>query len=168
MTEPFLIDLKKHNDNRGYFAEKYNIEIQNELNIIWIQENFSCSHENVLRGLHYQLNFPQAKLIHCINGRILDVIVDIRYKSNNFGKYFKYVLDNSQMLFIPEGFAHGFLSLEDNTIVEYKCSNLYQPNDSHTILWNDKNLNIDWHIKQPILSEKDMQGLTFENSPKFM
>jgi dTDP-4-dehydrorhamnose 3,5-epimerase len=168
MYEPFLIDLKTYSDNRGCFAEKYNSEIQNKLNIIWTQENFSFSSKNVLRGLHYQLNSPQAKLIHCINGKILDIIVDIRCKSNNYGKHYKYFLKYDQMLFVPEGFAHGFVSLVDNTIVEYKCSNIYKPNDSYTISWNDKYLNIDWATTHPILSQKDAAGLTFEEAPKFI
>jgi dTDP-4-dehydrorhamnose 3,5-epimerase len=168
MYEPFLINLKNYVDNRGSFAEKYNLQIQNELNIIWSQENFSVSQRNVIRGLHYQLNSPQAKLIHCINGKVLDVIVDIRHKSVNYGKHYKYLLKSDQMLFVPEGFAHGFLSLEENTIIEYKCSNQYKPNDSYTILWNDKYLNIDWKITDPILSSKDSMGLTFEEAPKFI
>lgn len=168
MQKPILIKLKKYFDERGYFSEKYNFDIQNQLNIIWVQENFSISKLNVIRGLHYQLNSPQAKLIHCIHGKILDIIVDMRYKSSSFGHYFKYSLENDQMLFIPEGFAHGFLSLQENTIVEYKCSNIYKPNDSYTILWNDKNLNIDWGVENPILSEKDGNGLTFDQAPKFI
>ena len=168
MQEPFLINLKNYIDNRGSFAEKYNLQIQNELNIIWSQENFSVSQKNVIRGLHYQLNSPQAKLIHCINGKVLDVIVDIRHKSVNYGKHYKYLLKNDQMLFIPEGFAHGFLALEENTIIEYKCSNQYKPNDNYTILWNDKNVNIDWGVDNPILSNRDMDGLTFDQAPKFI
>jgi dTDP-4-dehydrorhamnose 3,5-epimerase len=168
MHEPFLINLVTYTDNRGYFAEKYNSEVQDQLNIIWTQENFSLSSANVLRGLHYQLNSPQAKLIHCVNGKILDVIVDIRHKSNNYGKHYKYLLEYNQMLFVPEGFAHGFLSLGDNTIVEYKCSNMYKPNDSYTILWNDKDLNIDWGIEKPILSDKDYNGMKFKEAPKFI
>jgi dTDP-4-dehydrorhamnose 3,5-epimerase len=168
MYEPILIDLKTYSDNRGFFAEKYNPEIQNKLNIIWTQENFSFSNIDVLRGLHYQLNSPQAKLIHCISGKILDVIVDIRRKSNNYGKHYKYFLEYDQMLFVPEGFAHGFLTLTNNTIVEYKCSNIYKPNDSYTILWNDKDLNIDWEVIHPILSDKDKDGLKFIDAPKFI
>jgi len=168
VKQPFLINLKKYTDKRGFLAEKYNNQIQNQLNINWLQENFSISKLNTLRGLHYQLNSPQAKLIHCIYGKILDVIVDIRYKSPYFGQHFKYFLEDCQMLFIPEGFAHGFLSLKENTIVEYKCSNLYKQDDSYTILWNDKKLNIEWGIDQPMISDKDMNGITFEKAPKFM
>ncbi len=168
MQQPFLINLKKYFDQRGFFSEKYNSEIKNKLNINWTQENFSISKLNVIRGLHYQLNSPQAKLIHCIYGKILDVIVDIRFKSPSFGKYFKYFLESDQMLFVPEGFAHGFLSLQENTIVEYKCSDIYKPNDSYTISWNDKYLNIDWTTTFPVLSQKDANGLTFEEAPKFI
>jgi dTDP-4-dehydrorhamnose 3,5-epimerase len=168
VEQPFLINLKTHSDLRGYFSEKYNNDIRNQLKINWVQENFSISKLNTLRGLHYQLHSPQAKLIHCIFGKVLDIIVDLRYKSSSFGHHFKYFLQNDQMLFIPEGFAHGFLSLEENTIIEYKCSNIYKPDDSYTILWNDKDLNIEWGIEQPILSDKDINGITFENAPKFM
>jgi dTDP-4-dehydrorhamnose 3,5-epimerase len=168
MQKPFLINFKKYFDQRGVFSEKYNLKIQNKLNINWVQENFSISKLNVLRGLHYQLKSPQAKLIHCIHGEILDVIVDIRHQSPFYGQHFKYFLKNDQMLFIPEGFAHGFLSLKENTIVEYKGSNIYNPKDSYTILWNDKYLNIEWGVNKPILSEKDINGFTFENAPKFM
>jgi len=168
MQEPLLINLKTYPDNRGFFAEKYNPEIQNTLNILWTQENFSSSVKNALRGLHYQLHSPQAKLIHCTNGTILDVIVDLRHKSNNFGRYYKYLLESNHILFVPEGFAHGFVSLIDHTIVEYKCSNIYKPNDNYTILWNDEDLNINWGIENPILSEKDKQGLKFVDAPKFI
>lgn len=167
MDQPFLIDLKENTDERGVFFEKFNPEIEKKLNIIWVQENFSISKKNVLRGLHYQLNFPQAKLVHCINGQILDIVVDLRINSPWFGAHYKFLSMNNNMIFVPEGFAHGFLSLEENTIVEYKCSNIYKPNDSYTLLWNDKDLNIDWGIKNPILSEKDAKGLMFEHTPKY-
>jgi dTDP-4-dehydrorhamnose 3,5-epimerase len=168
MTCPKFFQLSKHSDNRGCFYEKYHKEIQNNLKIEWKQENFSISKKNVLRGLHYQLKSPQEKLVHCIYGEILDVIVDIRVDSKTYGKHFKYFLNQENILFVPSGFAHGFLSLKENTIVEYKCSNYYMPNDQYTILWNDKNLNIDWGVNNPILSEKDSNGFTFESAPKFM
>jgi len=178
MIEPFIINLKKYNDHRGYFVEKFNKEIYNQSvnidnkNILqncpqWIQENYSVSNKHVLRGLHYQLNNPQAKLIHCIHGKIMDVIVDLRESSPNFGKHEKYYLDDSSILYVPIGFAHAFLSLSDNTIVEYKCSKFYLPKDSYTLMWNDKNLNIDWGIDDPILSSKDADGLSLADCPKF-
>ena len=179
MNKPFLIDLKKYEDERGYFVEKFNREIYRKVTDIeneivlqncpqWVQENYSVSNKNVLRGLHYQLNQPQAKLIHCIYGNIIDVVVDLRESSSNFGKHTKYYLDDSSILYVPVGFAHAFLSLSDNTIVEYKCSDYYKPEDSYTIMWNDKNLNIDWPIDNPILSYKDSMGFTFQNAPKFI
>ena len=175
MHEPFLIDLKKYDDDRGYFVEKFNKEIYKIVSntntdncVNWVQENYSVSNKNVLRGLHYQYKSPQAKLIHCINGKILDVIVDLRESSENFGKHIKYYLNDSQILYVPYGFAHAFLSLTDNSIVEYKCSDYYKPQDSYSILWNDKDLNIDWPIDNPILSYKDSIGLTFKNAPKFI
>jgi len=97
----------------------------------------------------------------------MDVIVDLRESSPNFGKHEKYYLDDSSILYVPIGFAHAFLSLSDNTIVEYKCSKFYLPKDSYTLMWNDKNLNIDWGIDDPILSSKDADGLSLADCPKF-
>lgn len=168
INEPFLFDLNTYTDSRGLFAEKYTIEMNNDLYRYWSKENFSISHKNVLRGLHFQYKSAQAKLIHCIHGKILDVIVDLRESSQFFGKYHKYFLKYNQVLFVPEGFAHGFLSLEDNTIVEYKCTKIYRPDDEYTLIWNDPDLNIDWGIEKPILSEKDSKGLKFNECPKFV
>lgn len=179
MTEPFLIDIKKYSDNRGYFVEKFNREIYRTVTNPesedclqncpqWVQENYSLSNKNVLRGIHFQYKNPQAKLVHCLYGKILDVIVDLRKSSENFGKHIKYYLDDSQILYVPIGFGHSFLTLTENTIVEYKCTDYYSPEDSYTILWNDEDLNIDWNISDPILSEKDAIGLTFKEAPKFI
>jgi len=178
MKQPFTINLKKYNDSRGYFVEKFNKEIyrqvtdsENETVLQncpqWVQENYSVSQKNVLRGLHYQLDQPQAKLIHCMYGKIMDVIVDLRLFSPNFGKHEKYYLDDSSILYVPIGFAHAFVSLSDHTIVEYKCSNFYLQKDSYVLAWNDKNLNIDWGIDNPILSEQDSNALSLADCPKF-
>lgn len=166
--KPHLFNLETYIDSRGFFVEKYNTEIHNLLVQNWVKENFSVSHKNVLRGLHFQYKTPQAKLIHCINGKILDVIVDLRETSESFGKHFYYYLKYDQILFVPEGFAHGFLSLEDNTIVEYKCNKFYRPDDEYTLIWNDPDLNINWGVEKPILSEKDNKGLKFNECPKFV
>jgi dTDP-4-dehydrorhamnose 3,5-epimerase len=179
MKEPLLIDLNKYHDNRGFFVEKFNRNIYKSVTDTgietvlqncpyWVQENYSVSHKNVLRGIHFQYEKPQAKLVHCLYGKILDIIVDLRRSSPNFGKHIKYYLDDNQILYVPIGFGHGFLSLKDNSIVEYKCSEYYSPEDSYTILWNDKILSINWEIDNPILSEKDANGFTFDNVPKFI
>jgi dTDP-4-dehydrorhamnose 3,5-epimerase len=178
MKEPFLINLKKYDDNRGYVVEKFNRNIYRQVKDIesetvlqncphWVQENYSVSNKHVLRGIHYQYKNPQAKLVHCLYGKILDVIVDLRKSSPNFGQNTKYILDDSQILYVPVGFGHSFLSLIENTIVEYKCSDYYYPEDAYTIMWNDKNLNIDWGVSSPILSDKDAKGFKFEDAPKF-
>jgi dTDP-4-dehydrorhamnose 3,5-epimerase len=135
----------------------------------FVQDNESLSRKNVLRGLHLQLPpHAQAKLIRVIKGSILDVAVDLRKNSDTFGQHFKHVLsgENKKQLYIPEGFAHGFLTLEDDTLINYKCSNYYHAESESSILWNDPDLNIDWGIQNPILAEKDRYAekfITFEN-----
>ena len=128
-------------DDRGYFFESYNIEKLSKLiKTDFVQDNESLSQKNVLRGLHFQNPpFAQAKLIRVVKGSILDVAVDLRKTSPTFGRHFKHILsgENKQQLYIPEGFAHGFLCLEDNTILNYKCSNYYNPESENSIIWND-------------------------------
>ena len=118
--------------------------------------------KNVLRGLHYQRKI-HGKLIRVIKGKILDIAVDIRKNSKTFGKHQSFILseENCKQLWIPKNFAHGFLSLSPNTIVNYKCTDFYDPNDQNTIIWNDKDLNIKWPIKKPIISKKDRDGIFF-------
>ena len=112
---------------------------------------------NTLRGLHYQTENPQAKLIHVVSGAVMDIVVDLRAKSSSFGKNFSVVLSakNHRMLFVPEGFAHGYLVLEKNTVVHYKCTNYYDSKSEHGIRWDDPDININWGVKNPILSTKD-------------
>jgi len=127
------------------------------------------SHKNVLRGLHFQLPpHAQSKLIRVVKGSILDIAVDLRKDSSTYGEHFKQVLsgENKKQLYIPVGFAHGFLSLEDNTILNYKCSDYYSASAEASIIWNDPQLKIDWGIENPILAEKDQLAenfITFEN-----
>ncbi len=147
-------------DNRGYFFESYRDSIfkENNLNINFVQDNEVLSKsKNVIRGLHYQLNNPQGKLIHVINGAIIDVIVDIRRGSPDFGKsiMLKINSDSHNMVYVPEGFAHGYLVLKKNTIIQYKCTNYYDPKSEFGIRWDDKDLNIPWGIVNPIISDKD-------------
>jgi dTDP-4-dehydrorhamnose 3,5-epimerase len=178
MKEPSLIYLKKYSDNRGHFIEKFNKNIYRSITdpesetVLqncpqWVQENFSFSKKHVLRGIHYQYNNPQAKLVHCLHGEILDIIVDLRSSSSSFGKHFKFNLNDEVMLYVPKGFGHSFLALSNDTIVEYKCSDYYSPNDQYTIKWDDKTLNINWGVESPIMSDKDSNGISFNDAPKF-
>jgi len=165
-----LITPHVFSDDRGYFMETYNQKsLEKVIQSTFVQDNESRSQKGVLRGLHYQKPpFAQAKLIRVIFGSILDVAIDIRKNSDTYGQHFKHVLsaENKKQLFIPVGFAHGFLSLENDTILNYKCSDFYHKESEASLLWNDEDLNIEWGIKNPILAEKD--GLaekfsTFEN-----
>lgn len=167
----FLITPTVFKDNRGYFYESFNKNKFNEkLNsqVQFVQDNQSVSLRGVLRGLHYQLGeFSQAKLVRVISGKILDVIVDLRKKSKTYGAHFSIELsaDNQIQLFIPRGFAHGFLVLEDNTIFSYKCDNYYKKESEAGIIYNDPDLNIDWRIPEHkiILSDKDLALPFFKN-----
>lgn len=155
------------NDDRGYFFESYNHQkVETHLKTTFVQDNESFSEKNVLRGLHFQVPpFAQAKLVRVIQGSVLDVAVDLRRNSPTYGHYFSVVLsaENKKQLFIPIGFAHGFLTLEKNTIFSYKCSDYYKKDAEGTILWNDFSLNIKWNCEAPILSEKDLIAEPFIN-----
>ena len=147
-------------DERGYFYESYNQNrfMQNGLDMIFVQDNESKSAKNVLRGLHFQKPpFAQGKLVHVIKGAVIDVAVDIRKKSPTFGKWHSALLteENKVMFWIPEGFAHGFITLEDNTIFSYKCTNVYDKASEGSIRWNDPDININWNVENPVLSAKD-------------
>ncbi|WP_353777110.1 dTDP-4-dehydrorhamnose 3,5-epimerase [Winogradskyella sp. 3972H.M.0a.05] len=150
-------------DKRGYFFESFNqkkFEDNLGFKVNFVQDNQSKSSKGVLRGLHYQIGeFAQAKLVKVTKGRVLDVAVDIRPQSKTFGKYFSIILDDieNKQLFVPRGFAHGFLVLEDDTIFSYKCDNFYNKGSERGIIYNDKELSIDWEFNHHdlILSEKD-------------
>ena len=163
-----VLDKPTFKDNRGFFRElflkKY---IKKEL----IFDIMSLSKKNVVRGLHLQSKNSQAKLVTVLRGKIFDVCLDCRKKSKTFGKYFGITLseNKNQSLYIPEGFAHGFCTLSDKTIVHYKCSNYRDKNSEVGILWNDKDINIKWPIKKPIISIKDKKNYSFkEVSKKFI
>ena len=154
-------------DERGYFFESYNEDQFKNAGIIcdFIQDNQSKSQKGVLRGLHFQNPpYSQGKLVRVISGSVLDVAVDIRKDSKTYGEHFSIELtdQNKTMLWIPRGFAHGFATLEDNTIFSYKCTNLYNKESEGCILWNDQTLKIDWQIDSPTLSEKDLIGTPFQ------
>lgn len=161
-----VIEPNVFEDDRGYFFESYNREsfVKNGIADLFVQDNQSKSQKNVLRGLHFQLSpYTQAKLVRVIQGSVLDVAVDLRKDSKTYGQHYSVVIsaENRKMFFIPEGFAHGFLTLEDNTIFSYKCSNVYHSESEDALLWNDKDLSIDWGIGSPVLSGKDNEAKCF-------
>jgi dTDP-4-dehydrorhamnose 3,5-epimerase len=165
-----ILEPRVFEDVRGYFLESYNKETFKKIGIDvdFVQDNQSLSSKGTLRGLHFQKPpYAQAKLVRVITGSILDVAVDIRTDSKTYGEYFSLVLSgkNKRMLYIPEGFAHGFLALEDNTLIQYKCSDLYNKESEGGIIWDDPDININWGIDyEPIISEKDKVLPILENA----
>lgn len=159
----FVITPRVFKDERGYFFESFNKKVFEEetgVSVDFVQDNQSQSSKGVLRGLHYQEGkFAQAKLVKVIKGAVLDVCVDLRKNSVTFGQHFSTVLNSieKKQLFIPRGFAHGFLVLEDDTVFSYKCDNYYNKSSERGVIYNDKDLNIDWKFSKEklILSEKD-------------
>ena len=165
----FIIEPAIFKDNRGFFYESWNQILFNKIvgeEVKFLQDNHSVSNIGVLRGLHYQIEpKPQGKLVRCIAGSIFDVAVDIRKSSPTFGEWTKIILNsvNKLMIWIPVGFAHGFLSLEDKSEVLYKTSELWSKDQERSIRWNDKKININWPLKdinfsEPLLSEKDARA----------
>jgi dTDP-4-dehydrorhamnose 3,5-epimerase len=157
-------------DNRGYFMESYNQKNINKLlgNVNFVQDNESESSRGVLRGLHFQKPpYAQAKLVRCLKGSVLDVVLDLRKDSKTYGIFETILLteENKKQLFIPKGFAHGFVVLSETAIFSYKVDNYYNPDSESGVLWNDLALNIDWKInkKEIIVSEKDKSLPTFNN-----
>lgn len=170
LNDCYLISPKVFADSRGTFFESFNKEKFEELtghSVDFVQDNQSTSRKGVLRGLHFQKGeFAQAKLVRVIQGSVLDVVVDIRPQSESFGQQFSMVLSaqNNKQLFVPKGFAHGFLVLEDHTIFSYKCDNYYNKASESGIIFNDKTLHINWQFPEDelIISEKDKELPTFE------
>ena len=173
IPEVILIKPKVYSDSRGFFFESFRLDKfckQIGAEIEFKQDNHSGSDKGVLRGLHYQVNNPQGKIIRVISGKIFDVAVDIRKSSPNFGKWVGTELssDNNEQVWIPEGFAHGFLTLTDNTEVLYKSTNLYSPENERCILWNDNSLAIKWPLNgEPLVSLKDGNGSLFKDAELF-
>jgi dTDP-4-dehydrorhamnose 3,5-epimerase len=163
ISDCVIIEPEVFGDNRGFFYESYHLEKYNQyagIDISFVQDNFSRSQQNVLRGLHYQKTKPQGKLVKVVLGEVFDVAVDIRKNSPTYGHWEGVILseDNKKQFWIPPGFAHGFLVLSDIADFEYKCTDFYDPSDEGSIIWNDPDLKIDWPIHNPILSEKDSKA----------
>lgn len=162
-----IINPKVFGDQRGFFLETFEqkrYQEKLEINLTFVQDNHSRSQKNVLRGLHFQKQNPQGKLVRVVRGEVFDVAVDIRKDSLTYGKWVGVLLseENKSQLWIPPGLAHGFLVLSDIADFEYKCTNYYDPNSEGCLLWNDPTVNITWPISTPILSEKDKLGKTLQ------
>jgi dTDP-4-dehydrorhamnose 3,5-epimerase len=159
LSEVVLIKPQVFSDSRGFFYEMYHKAKLEKLGIAdnFVQDNHSRSVRGTLRGLHYQLKHPQAKLCRVISGEVLDVAVDIRRGSPTFGQWVSAVLsaENKLAILVPRGFAHGFAVLSETADFLYKCSDFYYPEDEYGVVWNDTTLQIDWRINAPLLSEKD-------------
>ena len=160
------IQPKLWGDYRGFFLEIFQQQVYSDLgvNIPFVQDNLSRSSHGVLRGLHFQAKNPQGKLVTCLNGQVLDVVVDLRAGSDTLGRYHSTILDSEKrnQLWIPPGFAHGFSVLSESADFFYKCTALYAPQNEKGIIWNDSDLAIDWRISSPKVSEKDMQLPTLQ------
>ena len=170
ITKTFIEDLliiepQLFKDERGFFYESYN-KNSLDINVVFVQDNESKSYKGVIRGLHFQAPpFEQAKLVRCVSGNILDVAVDLRTNSKTYGKFFSVELssENNKQLLVPKGFAHGFQVLSESAVVNYKVDNYYNPKSDSGIIWNDKDLSIEWNLDlKPNLSVKDLKLISFK------
>lgn len=167
-----LLEPRVFSDDRGYFLESYNERVFSEIGIHekFVQDNQSYSKRNVLRGLHFQIQQPQGKLVRAITGEIVDVVVDLRQSSTTLGKWESFRLSdaNKRILWVPAGFAHGFCVISETAHVNYKATDFYAPEHERTIRWNDPDLAIDWQLNgEPSVSDKDQRGTPFRNCQKF-
>ena len=158
-----IINPDVFKDDRGFFLETFRADRYKNLadiDLPFVQDNHSRSSKDVLRGLHFQKNRPQGKLVRAVKGEIFDVALDIRKDSSTYGIWESFILseENKTQLWLPPGFAHGFLVLSAIAEIEYKCTDYYNPSDQRSIIWNDPDLNIKWPISDPILSDKDAIG----------
>lgn len=172
IPEVIVLEPKVFGDERGFFLESYNQKSFEEIGLRrdFVQDNHSRSTRNVLRGLHYQLGQPQGKLVRVVAGAIWDVAVDIRRSSSTFGQWVAEELsaENKRLIWIPEGFAHGFIVTSDSADVLYKATDLYAPSRERSLLWNDPQLAIPWPLNgEPIISQKDRAGLLFSQAETF-
>ena len=168
-----ILEPKVFGDERGFFMETWNEAVFREagLDLTFVQDNHSRSQKGVLRGLHFQNPAPQGKLVRVTNGAVFDVAVDLRESSDTFGKWVGVELsaENKRMFWVPEGFAHGFLTLSDDTDFLYKCTAPYAPQSEHTLAWDDPFVGIEWPVSDldPIISEKDAKGLALKDVAAF-
>ena len=169
LVDASVITVDKYQDERGFFMESFNEEqfLKEIGSYKFVQDNHSKSSKGVLRGLHYQVENPQGKLVRCIQGAVYDVILDLRKSSSTFGLWFSITLDNPEtIMWVPPGFAHGFYTLTDTAQIQYKTTDYYHPKSQQTLLWNE--LDIIWPIMNPpLLSDKDAKGKTFEDCDKY-
>ncbi|NKB34732.1 MAG: dTDP-4-dehydrorhamnose 3,5-epimerase [Pseudomonadales bacterium] len=173
IPDVLIFDPTVHGDDRGYFMETFRLAHLTNLDpsINFVQDNQSKSKQGTLRGLHYQLKFPQGKLVRVISGEVFDVVVDIRQSSPTFGKWEGSILsaENKKQLWAPAGFAHGFYVLSEFAEMTYKCTEYYHPEDDYSLLWNDETIGIDWPLldPSPLLSDKDQKAFSFTDAPLF-
>ncbi|HEU4414440.1 MAG TPA: dTDP-4-dehydrorhamnose 3,5-epimerase [Candidatus Angelobacter sp.] len=172
LKDVLLLEPRVFRDDRGFFLESYNRNVLASFGIDdeFVQDNHSCSVKNVLRGLHYQIEQPQGKLVRVVVGEVLDVVVDLRRSSPTFGQWesFRLSAANQWLLWVPPGFAHGFYVKSESAHFIYKTTEYYRPEFERTIAWNDPDLKIDWQLQgEPALSAKDRQGLAFRSAPMF-
>jgi dTDP-4-dehydrorhamnose 3,5-epimerase len=170
LGEVILVEPQVFKDDRGFFLETYHQARYAEKGIDrpFVQDNHSHSRKGSVRGLHYQLEHPQGKLVYAVTGRIFDVVLDIRRGSPTFGNWCGAHLsaENKRQIYIPPGFAHGFSVLSDRADVIYKCTDIYTPGDEYGVLWNDPDLEIDWGVDNPILSPKDLENSQLSRIPR--
>ena len=164
----YTIEPDVYEDDRGFFMETFHRERYRKLlgiNLDFVQDNISRSSKNVLRGMHFQKNYPQGKIVSASRGEILDVVVDLRKGSPTYGTWESFRLSekNKLQVWIPPGFAHGFLVMSDSADIDYKCTEYYHPEDELCLMWNDPEVAIDWTINDPILTEKDKKGLSLKD-----
>jgi dTDP-4-dehydrorhamnose 3,5-epimerase len=170
IPDVLIVEPTVYGDDRGFFYESFNQMLWSErtgLNTVFVQDNHSRSAKNVLRGLHYQIQHPQGKLVRATLGEVFDVTVDLRRDSKTFGNWFGIFLsaENRRMLWIPEGFAHGFLVCSDVAEFQYKTTDYWYPEYERSIVWNDPQLKIEWPLSaEPLLAKKDAAGATFEHA----
>jgi len=173
IADVLIIEPRVFSDHRGFFFESFNEQLfkdKTDLDVRFVQDNHSCSVRNVLRGLHYQIQQPQGKLLRVVSGAVFDVAVDLRKSSSTFGQWVGCELsaENKRQFWIPAGFAHGFLALCDRTEVLYKTTDYYAPSHERCLLWNDPDLAIPWQLDaEPVVSEKDQAGQPLKKADTF-
>jgi dTDP-4-dehydrorhamnose 3,5-epimerase len=173
IPEVLVFEPTVHGDSRGYFMETFRLNDFNDAgdSLNFVQDNQSKSSQGTLRGLHYQLNFPQGKLVRVLSGEVFDVAVDIRKNSPTFGQWVGELLsaENHKQLWVPPGFAHGFYVTSESAELSYKCTEYYHPEDDHSLLWNDSSIEIEWPLvsDSPLLSDKDKNAKTLQEAALF-